>query len=211
MPTSIIIIDDFLTDPDAIRQGALQLEYPPQEGYFPGRNSAQRARLQGLDQEISRLTGEPLAPVENRTSHAKFRITLGSDEGKGDIHIDHQASWSGILYLSKPEDCQGGTDFFRHIPTNSERAPINDQELKAMGFANASEMAETIIGRDGIDRSKWEHTMRVPMRYNRLLLLRPWLWHTAGPGFGDRMENGRLVYLLFYNSPDLARIVNSQS
>lgn len=210
MPASIIIVDDFLTDPDAIRNGALSLEYPQQEGYFPGRNSARRAHLQGLDQEVSRLTGEALAPVENRTSHAKFRVTMGSDLGKGDIHIDHQASWSGILYLSKPEDCVGGTDFFRHVPTNSERAPLNEKELRDMGFSSASEMAETIIGRDGTDRSKWEHIMRVPMRYNRLLLLRPWLWHTAGPGFGDRLENCRLVYLLFYNTPDLARIVNSQ-
>ena len=40
--------------------------------------------------------------------------------------------------------------------------------------------------------------MSVPMRYNRLLLLRPWLWHTAGPGFGDRLDNGRLVYLMFF-------------
>lgn len=41
--------------------------------------------------------------------------------------------------------------------------------------------------------------MTVPMRFNRLVLLRPWLWHTASPGFGDSMETGRLVYLLFWN------------
>ncbi|MDV3433907.1 hypothetical protein R1H25_00430 [Stenotrophomonas sp. C2852] len=41
-------------------------------------------------------------------------------------------------------------------------------------------------------------TMRIPMRFNRLLLLRPWFWHTAGPAFGDRPENGRLVYLMFF-------------
>ena len=40
--------------------------------------------------------------------------------------------------------------------------------------------------------------MSVPMRFNRLVLLRPWLWHTAGAGFGDRLENGRLVYLMFF-------------
>jgi hypothetical protein len=40
--------------------------------------------------------------------------------------------------------------------------------------------------------------MRVPMRFNRLLLLRPWFWHTAGPGFGDNLDNGRLVYLMFF-------------
>ena len=40
--------------------------------------------------------------------------------------------------------------------------------------------------------------MQVPMRFNRLVLLRPWLWHTAGPAFGDRPENARLVYLMFF-------------
>ena len=54
------------------------------------------------------------------------------------------------------------------------------------------------VGRDGKDESAWETTMTVPMRFNRLLLLRPWLWHTAGPGFGDSRENGRLVYLMFF-------------
>jgi hypothetical protein len=39
------------------------------------------------------------------------------------------------------------------------------------------------------------------MRFNRLLLLRPWLFHTAGPGFGDKPENARLVYLMFFNQP----------
>jgi len=39
------------------------------------------------------------------------------------------------------------------------------------------------------------------MRFNRLVLLRPWLWHTSGPGFGDSIENGRLVYLMFFFKP----------
>lgn len=57
-----------------------------------------------------------------------------------------------------------------------------------------------IVARDSLDDSAWETVMTVPMRFNRLVLLRPWLWHTAGPGFGDRPENGRLVYLLFFKS-----------
>ena len=43
--------------------------------------------------------------------------------------------------------------------------------------------------------------MTVPMRFNRLVLLRPWLWHTSGLGFGDSIENGRLVYLMFFFKP----------
>jgi hypothetical protein len=38
------------------------------------------------------------------------------------------------------------------------------------------------------------------LRFNRLVLLRPGLWHTAVPGFGARPENGRLVYLMFFES-----------
>src|SRR3546814_134791 len=84
------------------------------------------------------------------------------------------------------------------LPTNTERAPYDDAELAAMGYASRKEMFSEVINRDGTDDSKWEMTMRVPMRFNRLVLLRPWLWHTAGPAFGDRMENGRLVYLMFF-------------
>lgn len=69
-----------------------------------------------------------------------------------------------------------------------------------MGYTTPNEMYEDIIGKDGVDTAKWEMTMRVPMRYNRLILLRPWLWHTAGQGFGDCLENGRLVYLMFFGA-----------
>ena len=132
-------------------------------------------------------------------SHGKFRITLAGDVGKAKVHID-QAYWSGILYLSRPEDCSGGTEFFRHLPTNTDRAPLNDAELDAMGFSSHQQMHQDIIERDSVDDSKWEMSTRVPMRFNRLLLLRPWLWHTAGPAFGDRIENGRLVYLMFFTA-----------
>jgi hypothetical protein len=40
--------------------------------------------------------------------------------------------------------------------------------------------------------------MTVPMRFNRLVLLQPQYWHTAGGSFGDSIENGRLVYLMFF-------------
>jgi len=40
--------------------------------------------------------------------------------------------------------------------------------------------------------------VRRPMRFNRLILLQPHYWHTAGPGFGDSLENGRLIYVMFF-------------
>lgn len=195
----MIIVDDFLDNAQALREASLRLTYPPQEGMFPGRNSVERINIEGLAQQISRLVGEPLEAMPPPQSHAKSRITLAADKGKAKVHVD-AAHWSGILYLSRPQDCRGGTEFFRHRATGTDRAPYDDLEAAALGFPSAKRMVDEILEADGTDDSKWEMTQRVPMRFNRLLLLRPWLWHTAGETFGDSLENGRLVYLMFFAS-----------
>lgn len=199
MPTSLIIVDDFLESAHELRAAALGLTYPPQQGAFAGRNSLERINLDGLVPRVSHLVNEPLGLMSPLQSHAKCRLTLASDVGRAKVHID-QSWWSGILYLSRPEDCRGGTDFFRHRRTGSERAPFDPREAQAMGYESMEAAHRDIIERDSNDDDAWEATMRVPMRFNRLVMLRPWLWHTAGEGFGDTPENGRLVYLMFFSS-----------
>jgi hypothetical protein len=195
---TVLIVDDFLDNAEAFRAQALSLDYPPQEGAFPGRNSFQRINLQGIADIAGMLVGERLTTPDPPQSHAKTRLTMAADKGRGKVHID-SSHWSGILYLSRPEDCRGGTEFFRHRATGLERFPLTKEELDRAGFADFAEAHRVLIERDGTDDSAWELTMNVPMQFNRLLLLRPWLFHTAGPGFGDRAENARLVYLLFFN------------
>ena len=197
MALSFLVLDDFLEQPDQIRKQALALDYPDQEGTYPGRNSVQRLEIPGLSQYVSQLVGEPLKPVEPLQSHAKCRLTLASDPRRGAIHVD-QSQWSGILYLTRPEDCRGGTEFFRHKKTGLDRSPINDAEAVSMGLPGRDAVLEQTITKDGLKRSAWEKTMDIPMRYNRLVLLRPWFFHTAGPGFGKSREDGRLIYLMFF-------------
>ena len=200
MRTSLIVVDRFLDNAEALRAAALRLTYVRREGvYFPGRNSVERIPIEGLTQQISEIVGEPLRPRDPPESHGRCRITLAADEGRAKVHMDG-GYWSGILYLSRPEDCVGGTEFFRHIDTQTDQAPEDLEGLRAMGFSSYEEMHRQIIQKDTLDDSKWEHTKTVPMRFNRLVLLRPWLWHTAGPAFGDSLENGRLVYLMFFES-----------
>lgn len=199
MPTSIVIVDDFLADPRSLREAALRLTYPPQSGAFPGRNSLERIQLDGLVPQVSRILGEPLRLLDPPQSHAKCRITLAGDVGRARVHVD-QSHWSGILYLTLPEHCRGGTDFFRHRRSGTERAPISEAELRAMGYASMQQMHQDIIENDSNDEAAWELTMRASMRYNRLVLLRPWFWHSAGEGFGNELANGRLVYLMFFGS-----------
>ncbi len=199
MYTSLLIVDDFLNNAEQLREAGLKLSYPDVQGNFPGRNSVERINIEGLEDIVSRLVGEPLVPMPPPESHAKFRLTRAADTGRAKVHID-RAHWSGILYLSRPEDCQGGTEFFRHKRTNTDRAPVNDQELQALGYDSQEAMYRDIVKKDTNNDDAWEKIMEVPMRFNRLILLRPWLWHTAGRAFGDSAENARLVYLMFFGS-----------
>lgn len=199
MPTSLIVVDDFFDNANQLRDAGLKLHYPDIRGVFPGRNSLERLEVQGLTGEASRLVGEPLVPLPPPQSHGKFRITLADDVGQAKVHVD-AAHWSGILYLSRPEDCQGGTEFFRHRRTGLDRAPFDDAEARRYGYDSAKSMTTRLLDEEGTQDDQWEMTMRVPMRFNRLVLFRPWLWHTAGEAFGNSKENGRLVYLMFFGA-----------
>ena len=199
MIRSYLIIDDFLDDPKQLRDMAAQVGFPERDEQtnYPGRNADRRILIDGLDNAVSGLVGEHLVPTPG-TSHGKFRLTLGSDTGKAAVHID-SSHWSGILYLTLPEHCHGGTDFYRHIPSGMDHAPYTPEHLARAGLNDMSEVGEKLLLADTNDPDKWEHIMNLPMRYNRLVLFRPWLYHNAGPGFGDSLDNGRLIYPLFFD------------
>jgi hypothetical protein len=48
MYTTFLVVDDFLDNAEALREHALKLDYPDQQGQFPGRNSLQRIAVEGL-------------------------------------------------------------------------------------------------------------------------------------------------------------------
>lgn len=199
-PETVLVIDDFMNDPEPIRAAALSLCYPPASGsqYFPGRNSDRRMQIAGLDEAVSRIVGKPLIPTAGSV-HAHCRLTLAGEIGRGGVHVDPN-HWSGVLFLSEPpEPGASGTDFFRHLPSDTVNAPTSKEELARFGLDSFSEMWTRVITPHTLDESKWELTRRVEAKLNRLVLFRPWMWHNAGPGFGHDPETGRLVYLLFYD------------
>ena len=197
MVPHVFVIDDFLRNAERVRAEALTMNYSG-TGYFPGLTSVEKLNIEGLDQIVSMLVREPVQPMWGKgSSHARCRLSLAEDDKPGRIHID-QSHWSGILYLTRDQDCRGGTEFYRHKRTQTDRLPMDTESLNRVGYASYEELQRDILEKDALDRSKWEHTMTVPMRFNRLVLLQPHYWHTSGPAFGDSAENGRLVYLMFF-------------
>ena len=75
---------------------------------------------------------------------------------------------------------------------------MTPEALSTAGYASYADLDADILEKESLDPAKWERTVSIPLRFNRLILLQPHYWHTAGPGFGDSIENGRLVYLMFF-------------
>ncbi|AUX69943.1 hypothetical protein CHX26_10970 [Porphyrobacter sp. HT-58-2] len=202
MLPSLLIIDDFLADPYAARRAALGLEYDParQYGNFPGLNSSTALDTAAVDDAVSRLLGIRLGPAPG-TQHGHCRLTTKGAKGKSGVHID-PAAYSGILYLSRPEDCAkpqaGGTDFFRHKRTGLEAVPQDPARIAASGYSDINALVEDVVNKDTTSPAKWERMLRIPARFNRLLLFSPWQFHDAAPGFGTTPEDARLVMLLFF-------------
>lgn len=198
MRPSLLIIDDFLTDPLAARRQALALAYDPanKHGNYPGLMSDRPLDIAGLDSAVSGLVGEALVGAPG-TMHGHCRLTLRADRGVTGVHID-PCQYSGILYLSLPEHCRGGTEFFRHRRTGLDAVPLDLGRIQAAGYPEINALVEDVVNRDSRAPSKWERTSVVPMRFNRLLLFSPWMFHNAAPAFGDRAENGRLIQTLFF-------------
>lgn len=199
MLPSLIIVDDFLKDPSQARAQAFEgLKTPlPNKGNYPGVMTRGPIAFEGVTEAVSRLVNTPLTPMPG-SLHGHCRLTLKAEKGRSGVHID-PCDYSGILFLSLTEDSKGGTDFFRHRATGLDRVPTTKSALAKTGFSDVNTLVETIINRESLLPTRWERLMRVPMRYNRLILFSPWLFHNAGPGFGDRPETGRLVSLLFFN------------
>ena len=198
MRPNFLIIDDFLANPQDVRRQALALDYDPKfkNGNYPGLISTRALPTEGINKTVSKIIGTPVTG-DTRTTHGHCRLTLSGDKGRSGVHID-PCFYSGILYLSDEKHCRGGTDFFRHRKTGLEQVPNSEMKLLQSGYDNPNTLIEDVVNKDTLRQSQWERTMRAPMRFNRLILFNPWMFHNAGPAFGKSPETGRLVCLLFF-------------
>ena len=195
-----IVIDDFFDDPVRLREQALSAEFPDRHAreVYPGRNSSMAIQLAGIENLVSNIVKERVKAAPN-SSHQRPRLALEGDVAHGmSVHMD-MCHWSAIIFLSRDEDCQGGTHFYRHKKTGWEMAPVWPGMAEAAGFKNADEALKAVMA-DSTSPDAWEETMMLPMKFNRLVLFRGYLWHDAGRSFGRTPENGRLILPLFFET-----------
>ena len=179
----LIIKDDFYSNPDEVRQQALAKEYHEP----PGETKRLAKSAECTDAETKALCDLLQSYVKETDIvglNVLFRYTLAGTQKKTFCHVDG-TSYAGIVYLSKPEDCAGGTTIYKHKLTGDEIYNSLNSHLY-----------------DFNDESQWEILKEVEMVHNRLVMYPGQLFHALTPVFfGDNINNARLTQNIFIYRP----------
>lgn len=112
------------------------------------------------------------------------------------VQVPHQAHndasmgmFSLMVYLNRPEDCEGGTELLQHVSAGMEYGP-------------GGGVGEIIWQRETNKPAQWERLSICPMKPNRAFLFDARLMHRAAPigGFGSNPQDGRLVLTAFFDA-----------
>ncbi len=193
MNPSLIVIDDFYEDPDSIRNFALSTRFDFVANY-PG------MRTSGLPEESSLKLKSKFEEILNRKitrwdmfdgdskkqMNTCFQLCLQEDYTW--VHHDF-TKWAAICYLTPDANPDSGTGLFSHIETGiSKWDPEN----------SVTELNRTA---DMYDLTKWQLTVEIKNRYNRLILYPGYYYHRSMvPGFGNNYLTGRLTQVFFFDA-----------
>jgi hypothetical protein len=199
---NLIVVDNFLGNPDAVREYALAQKYELFGGKnWPGRDSSECHGQEEMTKACSEVVGEKLViKPENKCSY--FRNTRIGEHGSQHIHFDPNPGliWAGALYLTPTFHPKGGTKFWKHKVTGWEMSPTNEEGAEH-GIQTHQDMVR-FFNTEGKDESKWIETDNISFKYNRLVMFNPAIWHSNGEWFGTGHETARLVQLVFFHGAD---------
>lgn len=177
----IRIADDFLSNPQEVREQALHAEFIDWPG--PDGETYKRiciAEIPVVREGIERMFG----PVE--MLGMAYRLNYGGEMPNAAIHSD--MGWGThamVLYLC---DGEGGTAFWQHKATGASRMEPGDFDLLAK------------VEGDWDDADEWDRLYTCPLKFNRAVFYDGSQFHSRYPfeAFGDCPENGRLIAVAFF-------------
>ncbi|MFD6935474.1 DUF6445 family protein [Streptomyces goshikiensis] len=198
------VLDDVLPDPDAVRarhlaSGDWVEGHPYKPEPWPGLRTMpglEPAELAQVEKLVLRATGARRIWAEEHTGGGTFNHNCVQVVGKGESeprpHTDSRSlcRYAAVLYLSPdlPEDC--GTSFHRQLLPggvlggNQVLAPHNN-------LVDA-------LGTRFVPPDSFTEDVRVPPRYNRLLLYAANMIHTATGYRGSTLEDKRMTAVFFW-------------
>ena len=186
---SVIVVDDFYNQPDAVREYALTREYV-ERGYHGavGHRTLQPKHFKGVREKLESILmkktckGKELGGWDYQTNGV-FQHCMAEDPFV--IHADDQR-WAAMVYLTPDAPVECGTTLYRHKETGQDKVE--------------SKKDWNVFGGNFYDPTPFEVVDVIGNKYNRMVLFDAKHIHAASQYFGDSIENDRLFQLFFFST-----------
>ncbi|MEQ1506351.1 MAG: DUF6445 family protein [Myxococcota bacterium] len=227
-----LVVDDLFVDPDYVRALALSLDFAAPRGTFPGYEARISIDPGALLTAARRWVSPELVITPSYRNALVFSMMHeGVDAALRhyphphvDDHLDDGLTCFGaVVYLNPPDQCRGGTSFYRHRQTGAcenreEISPGIAAYMVEHGLRTVAEAYEhlaavperdpaELVGEWGYIRGSndtWERLATLEMRFNRLVLFDCYLFHNPDiedGAFGRTPDTRRLTLTTFFALP----------
>jgi hypothetical protein len=181
------IVDNFLQDPDAMREFALTREYQEnhdgEQGYI-GNRTVHQYLFPGLKEEFERIMGRKIVRWEDHGMNGRFQTAVAGHPLV--YHCDLQ-SWAGMLYLTPNAPYTSGTSTWAKRGTDIRH--LSHPDIYSCFHPDSRNFDCTIF----------EPVDVFGNVYNRLVIFNAGYLHSASEYFGFNDRNGRLWQMFFFD------------
>ena len=215
---SVLVLDGWYRNPHYVRELALSLDYTMPRFAFPGYEASLSIDPAFLLKGLQPFAEAELELAPNFDRRLVFSMIFNTVSPRlrrqQDPHSDGIGGLAVVVYLNLPSQCRGGTAFYRHRRSGLVAMPgPRTAKAKALGqmlgTASYERTRKRLLQgpRTGKRLSiicgstaKWQLALRVPMRFNRLVLYPCHLFHSPvihAKDFPETARGRRLTQTFF--------------
>ena len=179
---TVWVVDNFYSDPYAVREYALKQEFKPEIEYFKGSRSLDQYFVPGTKEAFERIMSIKIREWESHGMCGRFQYCTAQDPLV--YHNDGQ-TWAAMIYLNPDAPYCTGTSLY--ASKNGARRTSDPQysdEVYAGGF---------------YDETKFELVDSIGNVFNRLFIFDAQNIHAASKYFGQTKEDSRLFHIFFFD------------
>lgn len=181
----LVVVDDFLPNPDEIRALALQQSYEKMGS--AGKRSLERFHHLIDPRIFNSLLGRVISDESWEGHNINGRFQFCTSEDPIVYHAD-QNSHAASIFLTPDAPVESGLTLVRSRVTGARTCPADDAQIRATYAGNH------------FDSTKWERVDTIGNRYNRLVLWDGRLNHAPSAYFGTTLEDARLFWMFFFDA-----------
>ena len=190
----IMVFDNFYEDPMELRKWALEQTFE-KPGNYPG------LRTEGFQKEQWREHFEHILGIKIHKERWEASTYTGAfqsitREANTWVHSDNYNEFSAIVFLNPYAPPNTGTSFYKHIESGSYKYTPESAWLNETPTEHCGENPEKCR----IDT--WRRTDVIQNQFNRCVVFRGGLWHSADDYFGWNLESSRLTQTFFFDRAD---------